>query len=168
VTADVFTLDQHRESEARRKARSAALTDECIYTLRAQAASLRYFAARDDLHEEHRQAALHRAADMERNAAGLERSRTNGRIGPEDHAHVSALLPVIAGVFGSRRITARDILNAAASENGAGLRIVLHTTSARSLGKLLARCDGIEVNGYKLLRIGTDHRSVAWGVERVG
>jgi hypothetical protein len=163
----VIDFQHHHDAERRRAERKRALLDFAIYSDRAQAAELRLWAYQDDRYPEQREMALELAAKCERNAEMQERMRINGRIRPEDRQRIERLLPVIGAVLGDATFTAKDVLIAAGGNAGAGLRIVLHTVSARSLGRLFKRCDGIIVDTYRLASSGHDRRARTWHIERI-
>ena len=63
-----------------------------------------------------------------------------------DLAVLARLLPVLGAAYGDEGFTSRDCVEDAADE-AHGLRLVLGQMSAKAIGKLLARANGIAVDG---------------------
>lgn len=80
---------------------------------------------------------------------------------------LSALLPVIARLFGSEVFKATDVVDAYATAEGEGLRVVLDPFGdwgTKRLGKLFGRGEGEAIDGYIVQCVGDDHTAKLWRV----
>lgn len=94
--------------------------------------------------------------------AALE-ARGSSRLARGDVDRLARLLPVVAAVFGPNNFLVRELLRADAP----GLRLVLGSCSAKSVGRLLRRAEGVPVNGLVVGRVGSDAGSVLWQILKV-
>jgi hypothetical protein len=70
------------------------------------------------------------------------------------------LLPAIGGALGSEQFTSRDL----AAHSAPGLRLVLRGLSVKQIGRLLARADGIAIDGWVVERCGIEINVALWRV----
>jgi len=77
-----------------------------------------------------------------------------------DRALLAQLLPAIAGALGSEEFCSRDLT----CHSAPALRLVLRQRSAKSIGKLLARAEGIPIADFVVQRRGTELRVGLWRV----
>jgi len=80
-----------------------------------------------------------------------------------DRARLAALLPALAGVYGSAPFVARDVVDADAP---AALRLVADGLDAQQLGSLFARAGGQVVDGFLVERSGDELHRRLWCVFR--
>jgi hypothetical protein len=73
-----------------------------------------------------------------------------------DYAVLSTLAPVWRGALGSQLTTVRELLQSPA------VALVIGARSSRSIGRLLARCAGRDVEGYRVDRIGREGHVAVW------
>ena len=82
------------------------------------------------------------------------------RLSRSDRAMLEGLLPAIVGAVGSAPFLARELLDAPAP----GLRLVLCDMSARRLGRLFRRGEGVPLGGYVVERLSHEGGAVVWRV----
>ena len=92
----------------------------------------------------------------------LERRQT-----PRDDQH-AALLQAIAQAAGSAAFTSAELI-AHASVAGELRTAFLASCglSARKLGRLLRKCEGVECGGVVIERVGADNSGVVWVVRKL-
>jgi len=81
-----------------------------------------------------------------------------------DRARLARMLPAIAGVYGSDRFAARDLVDADAPP---ALRLVTRGLTAQPLGSLFSRGAGVVIDGFVLERAGNELHATLWQVFRV-
>jgi hypothetical protein len=91
-----------------------------------------------------------RADLRERQATSLSRA---------DRALLARLLPAIGGALGSEPFPSRDLPTASP-----GLRVVLRGVSAKQIGRLLSRAEGVPIDGYIVERCGIEINVTLWRV----
>jgi hypothetical protein len=77
-----------------------------------------------------------------------------------DRALLAKLLPAIAGARGSEEFTSRDL----AADSSPALRLVLRRLSVKQIGRLLARAEGIAIDGWIVQRCGIEINVALWRV----
>jgi hypothetical protein len=93
----------------------------------------------------------------------LEGRRAGGGLSRADKAQLEALLPVVAGVFGSKSFLIKELLQT----DAAGLKLVLGSSSAKALGRLLRRGEGHTVAGLVVERLGQEGGTAIWKISKV-
>jgi hypothetical protein len=93
----------------------------------------------------------------------LERDRRPSPLSRGDRTILARLLPAIGGALGSEEFTSRDL----ACHSASGLRLVLRRLSAKSIGRLLARADGVPIDGWLVERCGVEINVALWRVVAV-
>jgi hypothetical protein len=78
----------------------------------------------------------------------------------KDWDALARILPVLGATFGAEFFLARE----AVEHHAPGLRLVLEDMTARRLGRLLRRADGVEVCGYVARASGMEAGAVLWSV----
>ena len=74
------------------------------------------------------------------------------------------MLPALAGTYGAAEFTARDV----SEDDRPAVRLVVGGYSAKRLGKLLARADGLAVDGLQLQRNGLEFGVSVWRIVACG
>lgn len=82
----------------------------------------------------------------------------------EDRRVLAILLPAISRSIGDAVFTSVDLQGHAATDGQ--LRAALGGISRRKLGKLLARCAGLDRDGLCVQRVGSVREGVLWCVTR--
>lgn len=103
-------------------------------------------------------------AELEAVKASVRRLE-RGRGRPRDEGDVRvmrALIPTVA----ARRFSAREVHAVADGELALAL-VEADTDNPRAIGKLLRRCEGVAIDGWKLERVGGDRDGLVWRVLRV-
>jgi len=77
-----------------------------------------------------------------------------------DRATLARLLPVLGATYGEDGFTSRDC----AEDEVPGLRLVVRQMSAKAIGKLLARADGVAINALTVQRQRTEFQVIVWHV----
>jgi len=77
--------------------------------------------------------------------SALEQQQPRRPLSRADVATLVRLLPVLGATYGDEGFTSRDCVEDAADE-AHGLRLVLGQMSAKAIGKLLARANGIAID----------------------
>lgn len=85
------------------------------------------------------------------------------RLSRVDQARLGAILPVVAATVGSAPFLVRELLGL----ESAGLRLVLAGLSAKALGKLLRRGEGVPVAGLVVEQVGVEAGAMLWKVSEV-
>jgi hypothetical protein len=80
-----------------------------------------------------------------------------------DRARLARLLPAIGGALGSEEFTSRDL----GCHSSSGLRLVLRGLSVKQIGRLLARADGLAIDGWLVERRGIEINVALWRVVAV-
>jgi hypothetical protein len=84
--------------------------------------------------------------------------------GPRDQDD-AALVGVLARAVGDAKFSAREVLGHCRENAALGEAVERATTeSPRSLGRLLARLEGVTIDGYMLARVGCDRDGIVWRV----
>jgi hypothetical protein len=78
----------------------------------------------------------------------------------EDRVLLARLLPAIAGARGSEEFTSRDL----AADSSPALRLVLRRLSVKQIGRLLARAEGMAIDGWLVQRCGVEINVALWRV----
>ena len=89
--------------------------------------------------------------------AAVHRLQPPSRVSRTDLAVLRVLLPGLAQEFQGTAFTSREALQVPRVR-------ALYAGSVKSLGRLLSRADGVEVNGFGIDRIGTDAHVSLWTV----
>jgi hypothetical protein len=92
--------------------------------------------------------------------ADLRERRPAASLSRDDRAYLARLLPVLGGVYGSEGFTSRDCVE----DDAPAVRLVLEGRSAKAIGKLLARAEGIAIAGLLVRRTGVDGQVTVWRV----
>jgi hypothetical protein len=101
-------------------------------------------------------------ADLRSNVTHVQHLPTS--LSRTDQARLARLLPAIAGALGSEEFTSRDL----ACHSAPALRLVLRGLSAKSIGRLLARADGVPtIDGWVVERRGVEINVALWRVVAV-
>ena len=87
--------------------------------------------------------------------AVLERPPRAPQLTRQDRAVLARLLPVLGATFGSEPFSSRDALE----DDTSALRLVTTGMSAKSIGRLLARGDGLAIDGLMVRRQGAECRA---------
>ncbi|MEJ7667699.1 MAG: hypothetical protein WKH97_02990 [Casimicrobiaceae bacterium] len=93
---------------------------------------------------------------------GLRRdfaANRSGRLSADDRELLARLLPAIGGARGSEPFVARDL-----AEEHPELAPIIGGLSNKALGRLLARAQGSQVDGYLVQRAGVEINVVLWRV----
>ena len=77
-----------------------------------------------------------------------------------DCDRLSRLLPAIAGALGSDSFASRDLL----THESAAVRLVVHDFTAKKLGRLLLRAEGVPIDGLRVQRAGVELGVVLWKI----
>lgn len=92
---------------------------------------------------------------------------------PTCSAEDLALVQAIHLAVGSRAFVASEIIDymlaprmKGAAEICAALRAAIAEPDSRRLGKLLKRLDGLDLDGFRVVRVGEDREGAVWSVER--
>lgn len=93
----------------------------------------------------------------------LEVGAVTQRLSRPDRERLDTLLPVIGAVVASEGFLVSELLRL----ESPGLRLVVGACSARSLGRLLRRGEGLPIGGYVVERIGQEGGAVLWRVLKV-
>ena len=75
-----------------------------------------------------------------------------------DRAVLARLLPAVAGALGSEPFASRDLCTTPAT------RVVLRDLNVRQIGRLLARAEGIPIDGHVLEPAGVEINVRLWRV----
>ena len=102
-------------------------------------------------------------AALEAKWAAFEQREIARRLSRNDHERLDKLLPAIVGVFGSTPWLVREVI----AHESVGLRLVLGGTSARSLGRLLARGCGVPIDGLVIERVTEEDHALLWSVSQI-
>ena len=73
---------------------------------------------------------------------------------------MTRLLPVLGAVYGDEGFSSRDCRE----DDAPGLRLVLGQMSSKAIGKLLARADGIAIEGLMVRRQRMEFQVTVWQV----
>jgi hypothetical protein len=93
--------------------------------------------------------------------AALEQPRQVSPMTRADRARLAAILPAIAGALGSEPFASRDLK---ADDAAPALRVVLKGLTVKSIGRLLARAEGIPIGGLLVERCGVEINVTLWRV----
>ncbi len=108
-----------------------------------------------------------RVAVLEARGAALEaavRALRAARLSRANRTALGAILPAVAGVFGSREILTAEIL----TSESPGLRFVLAGwESAARLGILFRKASGTPIAGFMVERMGSEANAALWRVVAV-
>jgi hypothetical protein len=110
-------------------------------------------------------ALIDRVATLEVQVRALEaaeQQRRLARLRPGDARRLSRLLSVVAPLLGLDAFMAEYLW----SVQDANVRLVLRDLSIKQIGRLLARGEGIEFDGYRLVAAGRIDKCRQWIVER--
>ena len=77
-----------------------------------------------------------------------------------DRAVLARLLPAVGGVYGAETFTARDLVE----DDRPAVRLVVRGRSVKRLAKLLARADGLAIDGLTLHRMGLECQITTWRI----
>ena len=83
----------------------------------------------------------------------------SGRLSPDDRELLGRLLPAIGGARGSEPFAARDL-----AEEHPELAPIIGGLSNKALGRLLARAQGSEINGYLAQHVGVEINVGLWRI----
>ena len=89
----------------------------------------------------------------------LERQRPESSLSRADRETLEKLLPAIVGALGSEPFASRDL-----PEASAGVRLVLRGLSVKQIGRLLARAEGVPIDGFVVQRDGVEINVQLWRV----
>jgi hypothetical protein len=70
------------------------------------------------------------------------------------------MLPAVVGVYGAETFTARDLTE----DDRPAVRFVVRGRSVKRLAKLLARADGLAIDGLMLQRVGLEYQVTTWRI----
>jgi hypothetical protein len=80
-----------------------------------------------------------------------------------DRAVLAKILPAVSGAYGPETFTARDLVE----DDRPAVRLVVGGRSVKQLGKLLARADGMAIDGLMLERQGLEFQVTMWRIVAV-
>lgn len=105
---------------------------------------------------------LERVSALEHQVADLSAALTSPAAQRKyaDRCALRKILPAIAGRFGSSEFTVQEFMLHADLVATAGM-------NSKTLGNLFARCEGQDIGGYELNRIGVTHARCLWKLVRV-
>lgn len=86
--------------------------------------------------------------------------RPDSTLSRADRAQLAQMLPAIAGVYGPETFSARDLVE----DDRPAVRLVVQGRSVKQLGKLLARADGVAIEGLMLQRQGREYQVTQWQI----
>lgn len=95
--------------------------------------------------------------------AVIERPPTRAALTRQDRAYLEKLLPVLAGCFGSEPFSSRDVVES----ESAAVHLVAGGMGAKSIGRLLARANGLAIDGLTVRRVGLEYGAALWSVYAV-
>jgi len=100
-------------------------------------------------------------------AAAIGQRHAARRLSRADETALSALLPAIAKAVGNRPFSMRELIQHAALEiaPAIALREALASADPRRIGRLLRRCCGNDVGGYRVREVDSRRDGVVWAVE---
>lgn len=90
--------------------------------------------------------------------AAVERQNPASRLSKVDRMRLEQLLLAVANTFGAELFVTRELL----AHQAPALREACSGLSARQLGRLLMRADGIKVGAFTVERSGVDAGAVLW------
>ena len=91
-----------------------------------------------------------------------ETQRQRARLKRGELRTLQTWLPAVVGALGSEEFLAREL----AETNDVGLRLVVGDRSARSVGRLLARAEGIDIGGFVVVSSGVEVNVRRWSVRK--
>ena len=77
-----------------------------------------------------------------------------------DRAVLATMLPALVGTYGAETFTARDLTE----DDRPAVRLVVRGRSVKRLAKLLARADGLAIDGLRLHRMGLEDQVTTWRI----
>jgi len=86
-------------------------------------------------------------------------AQRSGRLSADDRELLARLLPAIGGARGSEPFCTRDL-----ADEHPELAPIIGGLSNKALGRLLARAQGSQVDGYLVQRAGVEINVVLWRV----
>ena len=92
--------------------------------------------------------------------AVLEQRQPARPLRQADLAILARLLPVLGATYGEDGFTSRDC----AEDDAPGLRLVVGQMSVKAIGKLLARANGIAIDGLMVRRQRMEFQVTIWQV----
>ena len=92
--------------------------------------------------------------------AALEPHRRPSPVTRTDRAVLARLLPAVVGVYGGETFSARDLCE----DDRPAVRLVVRGQSVKRLAKLLARADGLAIDGLTLQRMGLEYQVTTWRI----
>jgi hypothetical protein len=78
----------------------------------------------------------------------------------EDRRVLARLLPVLGATFGSEGFSSRDVVE----DTSPALQLAAQGLSVKSIGRLLARAEGLGIDGLMVVRQGTECHVTLWSV----
>jgi hypothetical protein len=97
-------------------------------------------------------------------AALEQRQRPVTFLSRADRALLATMLPALVGVYGAETFTARDLTE----DDRPAVRLVVGGRSVKKLAKLLARADGMAIDGLMLQWQGLEFQVTTWRIVAVG
>lgn len=79
-----------------------------------------------------------------------------------DRAQLEKILPAVAGAIGSTEFLAREL----PAHASAAVRLVVRGLSVKALGRLLARAEGVPIDGFVVQRVGVEVNVAIWKIVR--
>jgi hypothetical protein len=92
-----------------------------------------------------------------------DRSRRPAPLSREGLGILRRILPAVVGVRGSEgaeRLTSRDLVE----DEAPAIRLAVGQLTAKQIGKLFARAEGIPIDGLMVQRDGVDFHVTAWRI----
>lgn len=77
-----------------------------------------------------------------------------------DRVLLARMLPAIAGAYGSEVFSARDLTE----DTRPAVRLVMDGLTAKQVGKLFSRADGIAIDGLMVQRAGVEFHVTSWRI----
>ena len=92
--------------------------------------------------------------------ADLTRNRRPSPLTRGDRAVLATMLPAVVGVYGAETFTARDLFE----DDRPAVQLVVRDHSVKRLAKLLARANGLAIDGLRLHRMGLEDQVTTWRI----
>jgi hypothetical protein len=107
------------------------------------------------------------AACVEQLASEVERLKRQQRRGTRDDDDRRVVV-AIALAIGARSFTSREVIahTRVASTTLAAVLAVADCETPRSLGRLLRRCEGLDIDGHTVRRAGVENTGIVWRIHR--
>ena len=104
---------------------------------------------------------LRELLDVLRQILAAVEQRRHSPLTRPDRTKLAEILPAIVGTLGSERFASRDLV---ADDAAPTLRLVFRGVTVKSIGRLLARAEGIPINGLIVERCGIEINVTLWRI----